>query len=234
LFIVLIFLYYIFKLTKTEISNYSTINTNYNYSSQAILKKYGNYNIKNIYLVSEPASKMTRHLLKLVSTLFNSIYRSEELDKSLINSMTHLSLIIDIKLPNNNTKLLRLEKNNCIILSEKINLFSETRTRKIVLSKNKYTINEILDKTKIRIGSKDFFNWHITKNNCMHFVYEILFTINKLTKNNKKIIFENNKLINLLSKTKNFKYGLILFFSDKFQFITNCIESVFDINLISN
>ena len=52
-------------------------------------------------------------------------------------------------------------------------------------------MNEILEKTRKRIGNNKYFNWEIYKNNCQIFIKEILITVKKFTKGNKKFMFQN-------------------------------------------
>jgi len=63
--------------------------------------------------------------------------------------------------------------------------------RKISIGRKKYTLNNLLEKTRVRVGNNMFFNWSICRNNCQMLTKEILITLNKFTKKNKKFMFQN-------------------------------------------
>ena len=58
------------------------------------------------------------------------------------------------------------------------------------IKQNKYTINKILKTTRERIGDNKFFNWEICKNNCQILIKELLITLKKYNKNNKKFVYQ--------------------------------------------
>ena len=63
--------------------------------------------------------------------------------------------------------------------------------RDIRIKKNKYTLNKILETTRKRLGNDKFFNWELYKNNCQMLIKEILLTVKKFTKINKKFMYQN-------------------------------------------
>ena len=52
-------------------------------------------------------------------------------------------------------------------------------------------INNLLEKTRERVGNNMFFNWSICRNNCQMLTKEILITLNKFTKKNRIFMFQN-------------------------------------------
>ena len=62
---------------------------------------------------------------------------------------------------------------------------------KISIGKNKYTLHNLLEKTRERVGNNMFFNWSICRNNCQMLTKEILITLNKFTKKNRIFMFQN-------------------------------------------
>ena len=59
------------------------------------------------------------------------------------------------------------------------------------IGKNKYTLNNLLEKTRERVGNNMFFNWSICRNNCQMLTKEILITLKKFTKKNKNFMFQS-------------------------------------------
>ena len=104
-------------------------------------------------------------------------------------NVCHIKLLVEIKLSKNDNKFIIIEKNNCLKITTKINIKDEYELRNISVKKYKYTLNEILEKTRIRIGNHKFFNWQIIKNNCQKIMKEILITLNKFNKKNKTFVY---------------------------------------------
>ena len=103
----------------------------------------------------------------------------------------HTSVIIEIELPNKTRKQILIEKNNCLKLALDFRISNNQDMRKISIGRKKYTLNNLLEKTRVRVGNNMFFNWSICRNNCQMLTKEILITLNKFTKKNKKFMFQN-------------------------------------------
>ena len=186
--IFIIFSYCVLKLLKLNIDDHNFLFYKYNKKSQRILDLYGDCELTKIYLVRQSFSKLTTFILNIF-TLYNYdklIYESQ------CNFPYHISLVFEIKLPNNKNKFLMLEKNNSINLCDNFSINNTQEMKMIKIKKNKYTINSILKITKDRVGIEKFFNWHIHKNNCTNFIKEILISINQYNKICKKFIFHDN------------------------------------------
>ena len=161
--------YYIIKYLEINIVNdIYFCNYNYNKKSNELLKKYGDYNIKKIYLVKNPVTNFNTLLLNLI-TFYNY-------EKALLNineifkkkcTPHHISFMIEIDLSNNNKKFLLVEKTSYVNISENIRLNEQKILKIIKLSKSDFTINSLLKETQNRIGEKKFFNWSIYKNNLL-------------------------------------------------------------------
>lgn len=145
----------------------------YNKETRQILNEYGDYKIKEIYIVKEPLGKLLCTMLNAL-TLYEYKRISEENEDFIIY---HASIIVKIKLPNNLNKFLLIEKNPTMNISEKfcINKLQNIKSIRI----KKYTLNKMLNTTNERMGNKKFFNWNFYKNNCQDFVKEILITLKK-------------------------------------------------------
>jgi hypothetical protein len=185
--------YFIFKRLKSSIDNHNILFYQYNKKSQQILDKYGSNKVINIYLVRQPFSKFITLLLNTMTCFqYDKLIKESE-----DNFPYHSLLIFEIKLQNNKRKFLLLEKNSCINICENFFIHEFLDVKNIPISKEKYTINHILNKTLKRVGSNKFFNWNLYKNNCQEFTKEILITIKKYNSKNKEFIFRD-KLFNII------------------------------------
>jgi hypothetical protein len=178
--------YFVLKFLKLSLDNNNILFYQYNKKSKKILDLYGNCKLTKIYLIRQPFSKFITFLLN-VFTLYNY---EKLINESQDNFPYHALIVFEVKLENGMKKMLLLEKNNCINISENffINNSQEIKELKI---KKRYTINYILDKTQTRLGNEKYFNWNLYKNNCHEFTKEILRTIGKYNKMNKEFIFRD-------------------------------------------
>lgn len=191
--IILITSYYLIKYLEINIVNdIYFCNYNYNKKSNEVLKKYGEYKIKKIYLVKNPITKYITLLLNLL-TLYNYektlLNISELLKKKCIPY--HISLILEIELLNKRTKFLLIEKTSYVNISENFSLNKQQTLKLVKLPKKVLTMNSILKETQNRIGEKKFFNWSLYKNNCSVFIKELFITIGIYNKSNIKFINHN-------------------------------------------
>ena len=186
--------YYIYKWLKMNIDKDYFYFNEYNTDCKNIIKQYGDYPIKRIYLVRQPITKMARILLNII-TLYKFEREMKKYIETTKNSVffpRHTSIIVEVELPNQIRKKILIEKNNCIKLALDFRITNNQDMRKISIGKKKYTIKKILEKTKNRIGNNIFFNWSISRNNCQIFTEELLKSINKYNTKNKKFISQND------------------------------------------
>ena len=122
----------------------------------------------------------------------------------------HISLIVELNLPNNLKKLILIEKASCIKVTENFKLNEKKIIKIVKVPSKKYTINYILNETQLRIGDRKFFNWSICKNNCYVFIKEILVTIKLFNKSNKNFI-NQDKFVKSLQFSK-FTLHILNFF----------------------
>ena len=184
------FSYFVFKLLRSNIEDNNIFYYNYIKKSKNVLDLYGDYKINTIYLVRQNVGSVAKHILN-----FFTLYKYDKIINDTENSLLyHILLIVEIQLPNNKNKLLLLEKNNCINLSENCNIQNFQNIKKLNIKKQNYTLKQIMNETNNRIGNKKYFNWSIFKNNCKKFVKEILITVKKYNKLNKKFVFQRNDI----------------------------------------
>jgi len=184
LFIIL-FTYIVFKILQLSIEKYNIFFYKYNKTSQQIIDKYGNFPISNVYLIRHPFSNTITMMINIL-TLYDY---NKQIKNEPENCPYHTLVVFEIRMENNMKKLILLEKNNCINLTENFFMNNKMDIKRINLSKKNKTINQVLKSTLDRIGPKVFFNWDLSRNNCQKFIKEILITINKCSNKNKTFIF---------------------------------------------
>ena len=179
--------YCVLKFLKLNIDNNNILFYQYNKKCTKILNLYGDNLVSKIYLIRQPFSKFITLLLNIIT-----LYQYEKsINESRENFPYHCLIIFQIKLKDGNKKLLLLEKNNCINISENFLINNTQEIKEININKKKITINQILTLTQERLGNEKYFNWNLYKNNCHQFTKEILKTIGKFTKKNKDFIFRD-------------------------------------------
>ena len=178
----------------------------YNKKCQKIINTYGNYKINRIYLIRQPLGKMTNFVFNIL-TLFNyNKYLLESPD----NYPYHPALIFEIK-KDDNIKFLLVEKNNCINICESFLINKSYDFKCINMTKSKFTLKKVLNKTQQRIGNQKYFNWNLHKNNCQEFTKEILVTLNKYNEEYTNFIFSDKIIQKYYSP------------SDLSLYIVNCV-----------
>ena len=185
--------YYTYKWFKMNIDKDYFYFNEYNSDCKTVLKEYGNCSIKRIYLVRQPITKFAKILLNIV-TLYKFEQEMNKYIKTTNNTVffpQHTSVIIEIELPNKTRKQILIEKNNCLKLALDFRISNNQDMRKISIGRKKYTLNNLLEKTRVRVGNNMFFNWSICRNNCQMLTKEILITLNKFTNKNKNFMFQN-------------------------------------------
>jgi hypothetical protein len=217
LFIIIVISYFILKFLKLGIDNNNILFYQYNKKSKKILDLYGNCKITNAYLIRQPLSKFVSLLLNI-----GTLYNYEKLINETQDNFPYHSLIIfEIKLENGMKKMLLLEKNNCINISDHFFINNNQEIKQLNIKNNHLTINSILNTTQSRLGNEKYFNWHIYKNNCREFTKEILKTMGKYNKINKDFIFRD--------KLFNIKLFNVIIPSDFTLHIVNCLCILYNI-----
>jgi hypothetical protein len=205
-----------FILKSINISN--VLFYDYNKKTKKMLNLYGDDNITKIYLVKQPVGNMVKLLFNLATFYKYTQFIDEAMP-------CHTLFIVEIK-KNNMKKLLLLEKNNSINISDNFYV-SNCQDIKDINIKKKYTLNSILKHTKDRIGIKQFFNWSLYANNCQAFTKECLVTIHKYNKATHNFMFNDN-IIKIIQPTEFSLHVVISLFN-----IYNIFEKYVYDNLLS-
>ena len=92
----------------------------------------------------------------------------------------HTCLMVEVELQDHTRKIIMIEKTNGVNVTLHFKQYESQEMMKVNLKKGKsITINELLNTTIERIGTDEFFNWSLYKNNCQKFIAELLHTMKK-------------------------------------------------------
>jgi len=189
LFLILCFLFilisfYLFKYLQIKVLDKWYLN-DYSRNNKKLLSEFGDWNIKYIYLVKEPISKFSYILMNIISlnSFSNAIYKYND-----DNTPNHIFLILELT-KGKERKKCKLEKNTCFNIGFNYMVTDKQNKLKMKPSK-KISLFELLEITKKRVGTKEFFNFEIYENNCQKLAIEILITIDKYNKKTKKFLYK--------------------------------------------
>ena len=137
----------------------------YDKQTQKLLKKYGNCEIRQVYIYKNTLGPFLTWLLNLITFYhYRTLSQREEFVAQ------HVAMVVKLK-----NKYLKIEKNPTFQIVENFSVACvESKPIRV-----KMTLQELLETTKERIGTEKFFNWHFFKNNCQSFIKELMFTLQK-------------------------------------------------------
>ena len=173
--------YHVMKWLNINIKNKLYFDT-YKHGTETILNKYGDLPIKRVYLIRRNIDSLLSFFLDLVTWRSYST-QLRELRKK-INDNTffpnHTCLMVEVELQDHTRKIIMIEKTNGVNVTLHFKQYESQEMMKVNLKKGKsITINELLNTTIERIGTDEFFNWSLYKNNCQKFIAELLHTMKK-------------------------------------------------------
>ena len=212
--------FFLIKWMRISIDEHNVYFNEYSSACKKMLKKYGNYSIRRLYLVRQPITKMARIFMNLITLNHFDDAVTRYIDtKDRVFYPRHTFLIAEIKLPDNSRKSVLIEKNNCIKLAVDFHMREEQDVCRVQLDSKTHTIKSILERTRERIGNKEFFNWHICRNNCQMLIKEILITLGQFNVKRERFMYQAD-------------FANKLDFSDFSLHIINCIANTY--NMIEN
>jgi len=147
----LIVSYFVLKALKIQIDDNGLFFHKYSKRCQAILDTYGDYKLTQVYLVRQPFSKLIHFTLNLLT-----FYEYQNLiEQSADNFPYHILLLFEILLPDGTTKMLLLEKNNCINICETFIINQSHIIRKLDLTnKNNKMITSSIQEQDSKLKRK--------------------------------------------------------------------------------
>lgn len=152
-----------------KVKNLFSVPDNYNNTSKKTLDEYGNLPIVKIAIYRTPINTTLNSALNFISLgKWNDLRKKYGFDK-----LFHLALVITVN-KNGVNKNIIVEKNETVNVSTTYKTNNETETIDIPLNNKNYTILEMLEKTRNKVGNNKFFDYDAFKNNCQNFIKMVL------------------------------------------------------------
>lgn len=135
----------------------------YNNQTSNTLKQYGDMPITKIDIVRNPINSVIDSILKTVSFGAFDPKKYGGYDK-----MFHLYMVCSV-----NGHNLVVEKNHVINVSKNYSLTADSEVMPVPLHSS-FTLNQMLTKTRERVGDSSFFLYNPFSTNCQHFIQQCL------------------------------------------------------------
>ena len=126
------------NILETELYYYNE----YSLIEKQLIKEYGELKVNRMYLIQEPIGIITSLVVMMMTGL--KLLRKAD--------MEHASIMVELKTKEGEIKRVVIDKGNRLELNLDYNINSNQKIKLIKIKKNKYTLNEILDKTKAIMG----------------------------------------------------------------------------------
>ena len=186
-----------------------------------VLSQHGNHKIMNVKMCKEVVSENTEFLLK---ALAGKNTWEEAKKKHGFDKFYHLFMIATLE---DGTQL-HIEKNEVIRVS--VNPRACPDALDIGAPSQPITLNEMMERTRQRIGDTDFFTYDPLGNNCQNFVNQLLRTMGLWNQTSSSFVFQDIKGLReeLPAYTKYLAKGLTdvgAFFNTAYQKTKDYIEN---------
>jgi len=184
------------------------------------LLQYGNQKIVNIKLCKEVVSQNTEFLLKALAApgQWEEAKKKHGFDK-----FYHLFMIATL----DNGQQLHIEKNEVMRVSPSPRPCPDAL--EIGAPASGMTVNEMMERTRQRVGDRDFYTYDVLQNNCQSFISNLLRTLGLYNQSAQGFVFQNIAGLReeLPSYTKYLARGLTdvgAFFNTAYQKTKDYIE----------
>lgn len=174
-----------FDITKTDLSNYPN-------SAKKTMETLGNLPVESAEIVRTPISKVLSKFINLLSAgKFEQASKDAGYDK-----LFHLQLVLNVVDKNGNRKKVAIQKTERVQVDGSLTgVTAETEYLNISIGNKKFTPNEMLEKTRKRIGDRDFFGYDSFKNNCQNFILNLLRSEGLAGTKETKFLYQDTKAI---------------------------------------
>jgi len=171
----------------TEAINFIKGDFGYTQKSKEILSKFGDFKITSAEVIRKPIEKLWNTVLSSISKNYKS-----ELKKQSYDELYHLCIVFTLV----NGKRIMIEKNAVIQIT--VNPPPIKNSESVTINNfPDISINQILKASHDKIGSSAFFRYSANKNNCQHFIFNLLKNSNISTPELEQFIMQSvDKLFN--------------------------------------
>lgn len=161
---------------------FTPLTDKYNNASQRMIAKYGDKEITSMQIRRTPIAKVLDNVLNLISLgKWNKAKKEQKIDE-----LFHLALIVVI-----DEKQVVIEKNAAIDLSTNFKTTAETQVQPVPMGDKKFTLNDMLEKTRKTVGDQRYFAYDPFTNNCQYFIRYLLQSVGLYTDAAKNFLFQD-------------------------------------------
>ena len=174
-----------FDITKTDLSNYPN-------SAKKTMATLGDLPVESAEIVRTPISAVLSKFINLLSAgKFEQASKDAGYDK-----LFHLQLVLNVRSTNGQMKKVAIQKTERVQVDGSLTgVTAETEYFNINIGNKKFTPNEMLEKTRKRIGDRDFFGYDSFKNNCQNFILNLLRSEGLAGAKETKFLYQDTKAI---------------------------------------
>jgi hypothetical protein len=174
-----------FDITKTDLSNYPN-------SAKKTMATLGDLPVESAEIVRTPISAVLSKFINLLSAgKFEQASKDAGYDK-----LFHLQLVLNVRSTNGQMKKVAIQKTERVQVDGSLTgVTAETEYLNISIGNKKFTSNEMLEKTRKRIGDRDFFGYDSFKNNCQNFILNLLKSEGLAGAKEIKFLYQDTKAI---------------------------------------
>jgi hypothetical protein len=153
----------------------------YNNKSTKTISKYGNMPVLSMQIFRTPlSSKVDMFLNALSFGKLNTIKKKYGFDE-----FFHLALVCNL-----GSKNIMCQKNSVVDITEAYKEKENTEVFNVDMMDKTFTINDMLSKTRARLGDKAFFEYDMLSHNCQHFVANLLESEGLYNEDVKKFVYQ--------------------------------------------
>ena len=182
-----------------SVKNYFSPRLNdYNNKSKTTINKYGNKFINAMSIYRTPLSSKVNTFLNLLSFgKLDSIKKKYGFDE-----FFHLALVCNIE-----NKNIMCQKNSVVDITENYKTTQLTEIFNIDMKGKQFTLNDMLNKTRERMGDQAYFEYDMLSHNCQNYVGNLLQSEGLLSDDAKNFIYQD--LTDIIKEIPEFSKKLI-------------------------
>jgi hypothetical protein len=182
-----------------SVKNYFSPRLNdYNNKSKTTINKYGNKFINAMLIYRTPLSSKVNTFLNLLSFgKLDSIKKKYGFDE-----FFHLALVCNIE-----NKNIMCQKNSVVDITENYKTTQLTEIFNIDMKGKQFTLNDMLNKTRERMGDQAYFEYDMLSHNCQNYVGNLLQSEGLLSEDAKNFIYQD--LTDIIKEIPEFSKKLI-------------------------
>lgn len=150
--------------------------------TKAVLNQYGALPVKRLTIYRTPISGLIDTALNFISFgKWDDLKKRYGFDK-----LFHLALIANV-----GDKNLVIEKNEVVNVSTSYKTTSDTQTKEIPLEGKVFTVSEMLEKARSKVGDRIFFDYDAFTNNCQFFIRYLLEAVGLYPRDVDEFVFQD-------------------------------------------